>query len=156
RISKDVRLHRDEVLFVPEAEFWTLMGSKTRRTRIGYDRAQNTELGRAMIERTGATAVALERPIGPMKAKKNRAELAVMTEAFARADQVVDRAVRWLCQEVAIKGRRITEADFANEVQSLFESSKATGLSFRIISAAGKDGAIIHYSDPSNRRVVKK
>jgi Xaa-Pro aminopeptidase len=156
RVPKEIRVRRDEILFVPESELWTMIGKKTKRLRVGFDRSQNTELARLMIERTGAVATAIESPIGPMKAKKNRAELAAMTQAFARADLVVDRAVRWLCDEVAVKGRRVTEADFAEKVTAFFEASNATGLSFRIISAAGKNGAIIHYSDPSARRVVKK
>src|SRR5262249_47304663 len=87
--------------------------------------------------------------------RKNSAELAAMIAAFARADAVVDKAARWLCKEV-VANKRVTEADFAEMVNALFDASGATGLSFRIISAAGKNGAIIHYSDPSDRRVVKK
>jgi Xaa-Pro aminopeptidase len=90
-----------------------------------------------------------------MKAKKNAAELAAMTQAFARADRVVEQAVRWLCKEV-VASRRVSEADFAEKVTELFSNSRAVGLSFRIISAAGKNGAIIHYSDPSSRRIIKR
>jgi Xaa-Pro aminopeptidase len=156
RVPHEVRMARDEILFVPEPELWTLIGRKTKRTRIGYDKSGNTELGRIAIEQRGATAVPVESPIGPMKAKKNKAELEAMTAAFARADAVVDRAVHWLCHEVAAAGRRVTEADFASKVDELFKESSATGLSFRIISAAGKNGHIIHYSDPSARRVVRR
>lgn len=155
RVPSSVRVERDDVLFVPEPELWASMGKKAKRTRIAYDPSGNTEHARICIEKTGATATPIESPIGPMKAKKNKAELASMTEAFARADLVVDRAVRFLCNEV-VAGQKITEADFADKVSELFQESGATGLSFRIISAAGKNGAIIHYSDPSPRRVVKR
>jgi Xaa-Pro aminopeptidase len=155
RVPSSVRVERDGVLFVPEAELWASIGKKAKRTRVAFDPSGNTEQGRLAIEKAGATAVSVESPVGPMKAKKNKAELASMTEAFARADQVVDRAVHFLCGEV-VAGRRVTEADFADKVNALFEASGASGLSFRIISAAGKNGAIIHYSDPSPRRVVTR
>jgi Xaa-Pro aminopeptidase len=155
RISGAIRKVRDGLMFVPEAELWASMGKKAKRLRIGYDPGSNTEYGLLQIQKTGATPVPLASPLGPMKARKNSAELASMTAAFARADLVVDRAVRFLSTEV-VAGKKVTEADFADKVTELFSDSGAVGLSFRVISAAGKNGAIIHYSDPSPRRVVKR
>lgn len=155
RVPAAVRVARDDVLFVPEAELWASIGKKAKRRRVGYDPGGNTEQARLAIEATGAKAISIESPVGPMKAKKNKAELASMTAAFARADLVVDRAVRFLCNGI-VAGQKISEADFASKVKELFEESGATGLSFSIISAAGKNGAIIHYSDPSPKRFVKR
>jgi len=172
RVDQSVRAARPSVLFVPEAELWSSLGKKSGRParyrrdepafgrdrfapRIGYDPAHNTELLRRQIEKSGAEAVAVESPIGPQKALKTPEELKVMCAAFARADRVVDEAVRWLCGAVLSKVR-VTEADFAERVKELFLESGATGLSFRVISAAGKNGAIIHYSDPNPRRVIKR
>jgi Xaa-Pro aminopeptidase len=156
KVESAVRVARDKILFVPEAEFWTLMGKKSKRRRIAYDPSNNTEQGRLAIEKTGAEAVAVSTPIAPMKAKKNKAELAAMMSAFARADAVVTAASEWLCDQVAAKKKRVTEYDFAQKVSALFTEAGATGLSFKIISAAGKNGAIIHYSDPSESRTIKK
>jgi Xaa-Pro aminopeptidase len=89
-----------------------------------------------------------------MKAKKTSAELAHMIHAFERADGVVSRAQRWLCREVG-RGNRITEVDFADKVYQLFKRSGASGLSFKVISAAGQNGAVIHYSIPSPDRVIQ-
>ncbi|MCC7386704.1 MAG: M24 family metallopeptidase [Deltaproteobacteria bacterium] len=155
RVPNEVRLRRDSILFVPEAELWTLIGKKTKRERVGFDPHHNTEHARSQIEKTGATAVSVESPIGPLKAKKNPAELQVMIAAFARADEVVSEAQRWLCEAVLAK-QRVTEADFAAKVHELFEASGAVGLSFKVISAAGKNGAIIHYSEPDPKRVIKR
>jgi Xaa-Pro aminopeptidase len=155
RVPNDVRKKREAVLFVPEAELWTLIGKKTKRQNIGYDPHHNTELGRSQIEKTDARAVSIDSPIGPMKAKKNKAELEVMIAAFARADAVVDEAQKWLC-DMVLSNRKVTEADFAAKVQELFEASGAVGLSFKVISAAGKNGAIIHYSEPSPKRQIKR
>ncbi len=154
-VPSDVRVRREHVMFVPEAELWGLIGKKAKRKRVGYDRSQNSELGRERIEDTGAKAVLVTSPIGPMKATKNKAEITAMTAAFARADLVVDQAQRWLCDRV-VAGERVTESAFADKVSELFTASGAVGLSFRIISAAGKNGAIIHYSDPSHRRAIKR
>ncbi len=152
RVDKQVRTARPSVRFVPEAELWSSLGKKSR---VGYDPAHNTELLRRQIEKSGALAVPVESPLGPLKALKTPAELKVMCAAFARADRVVDEALRWLSGAVLAKVR-VTEADFAERVKELFLESGATGLSFRVISAAGKNGAIIHYSDPSPKRVIKR
>lgn len=156
KVESAVRVARDQILFVPEAEFWTLMGKKAKRKRIAYDPGNNTEQGRLAIEKTGADAIAVSSPISPMKAKKNKAELNAMQEAFRRADAVVSKAAAWLCDEVAKKKKKVTEYDFSVKVEELFREAGAVGLSFKIISAAGKNGAIIHYSDPSKSRVIKK
>jgi Xaa-Pro aminopeptidase len=152
-VPQDVRVSRPSIMFVPEAELWTLIGKKARRRRVGYDRQLNTVLGRSQIEATGAEAVPLDSPIGPLKAKKNPAELAAMTAAFARADAVIDRAIHWLQSEV-LSGKKVSEKDFADKVTEEFLASGATGLSFKVISAAGKNGAVIHYSHPNPRRKI--
>lgn len=151
-VSPALAAARPSLRFVPEAELWSSLGACGR---VGFDPHHNTELGRHLIGAAGATAVAVESPIGAMKARKHPAELRSMTEAFARADEVVSEAQRWLCAEVLAK-RKVTEADFAERVRALFLASGAVGLSFKVISAAGKNGAIIHYSDPSPTRVIKK
>ncbi len=155
KVPHEIRIARERVLFVPEAELWTLMGKKAKRKRIAFDPAYNTEQARAAIEKTGAEPISVSSPIGPMKAKKNKAEMRSMQDAFARADRVMTSAIEWLCKRV-VKGERTTEADFATRVFELFTEQGAVGLSFKVIAAAGKNGAIIHYSDPSPRRVIKR
>lgn len=151
-IAEAIVRARPALRFVTEAELWSRLGD---HAKVGFDPHHNTELGRHAIEAAGAQPVQVESPVGPMKAKKHAAEQRSMVEAFARADQVVDEAQRWLCKEV-LAGTKVTEADFADRVRALFTASGAVGLSFKVISAAGKNGAIIHYSDPSASRVIKK
>lgn len=143
---------RPALRFVSEAELWAGL---ERHPRIGFDPHHNSELGRHAIEAAGAAPISVESPVGPMKARKHAAEQRSMAEAFARADAVVDEAQRWLCKTV-LAGNEVTEADFADRVRALFTASGAVGLSFKVISAAGKNGAIIHYSDPSPARVIEK
>jgi Xaa-Pro aminopeptidase len=72
-----------------------------------------------------------------------------MAHAFARADEVVQRAQRFVHHEVT-EGRRVTEAEVARQVKALFLESGAWGLSFQVIAAAGAHGAVIHYSNPDD------
>ncbi|MBI2376624.1 MAG: M24 family metallopeptidase [Deltaproteobacteria bacterium] len=156
RDAGDAAKARSDLVFTTEADLYARMGRGRRKlSRVGVDRSQNTRAAILAIEATGATAVEVSSPIGPMKARKNPAELRVMVAAFARADLVVDQATRWLCDAV-VAGRRVSEAVFADKVHELFTASGATGLSFRVISAAGKNGAIIHYSEPSPRRFIRR
>lgn len=150
-----LRVARDAILFMPESELWTLIGHRTKRKRVAYDPSGTTLQAKSRIEKSGAEAVPITTPIAAMKSKKNRAELAAMAEAFRRADQVVAKAIRWLCDQIKT-GNRVTEWDFSQCVESFFMDAGANALSFKIISAAGKNGAIIHYSDPSKRRVIKR
>ena len=153
RVPNAVRKGRDDILFVPEAELWTLMGSKAKRKIVALDPTENTVQARLQIEQTGATVVLAEGPVGPLTAKKNPAELRVMQEAFHRADHAVAEAIAWANREVAA-GKKVTERTFADQVQARFTAHGAVGLSFAIISAAGKNGAIIHYSQPNPRRAL--
>ena len=160
QVPDAIRKARPDVDFVSESKLWRAIG-KTGKTskkggfeRVGYDPDDNTEHARALIERRKGTAVPVSSPVGPMKAYKTAAELDSMKDAFRRADQVVDTVIRWANTEVR-SGRRVTEKSFADRVMQTFVAHGAVGLSFKVISAAGKNGAIIHYSDPSPRRALK-
>lgn len=154
-VPNAVRVARDDVLFMPEAELFTLVGKKAKRKKVLLDPSQNTERVRAQVEATGASIVLGPTPVSAMKAAKNAGEQACMQDAFRRADTVVAEAIKWACTEV-VAGRRVTERSFADKVTERFEAHGAVGLSFSIISAAGKNGAIVHYSDPSPRRALKR
>jgi Xaa-Pro aminopeptidase len=52
------------------------------------------------------------------------------------------------------KNHPVTEADVARETEARFRASGAFGLSFKVISAAGKNGAVIHYSTPDEKRRI--
>jgi len=97
--------------------------------------------------------VEVELPLARMKAKKSEAEIEVMTSAFRRADRVVDGAIAWACRAVEV-GERVTEADFAARVERRFAEEGAFGQSFATISAAGANGAIIHYAVPDPERAL--
>lgn len=140
------------VEFTSEDAVWAQV---KKGMRIGYDPRTTSARSRDRIAQSGAEAVSIESPVGPMKAKKGPRELKAMVAAFAKADKVVSQAADWLCSEVS-KRNKVSELDFANKVEALFTASGATGLSFKVISAAGRNGATIHYSHPNPRRIIKQ
>jgi Xaa-Pro aminopeptidase len=140
------------VEFVEEDGAWAQV---KKGMRVGFDPRTVSARSRDRIVQAGAEAVSVESPVGPMKAKKGPRELKAMVAAFAKADKVVSTAADWLCTEVA-KRNKVSEADFAEKVEALFTASGATGLSFKVISAAGRNGATIHYSHPNPRRLIKQ
>jgi Xaa-Pro aminopeptidase len=103
----------------------------------------------------GAQMVELKSPIPAMRAQKTEAELAHMRSAFHRADATVEKLVAWVNKKVDA-GARITESDVDKKIRALFAKSGATGLSFRPICAAGKNGAVIHYGTPDAKKAIKK
>lgn len=123
--------------------------------KAAYDGATTTDRNRELLVKAGFAVTPLTNPLTEMKAKKTPEELTRMVEAFKTADDVVSKCTAWLCRAVE-KGERVTEADFAHHVEKTFKKSGATGLSFKVISAAGANGAIVHYSTPDPERVIQK
>ena len=131
-----------------------LAAALPKGARIGVD--PNTTphaLAQALID-NGAVLVEVASPYAVLRTKKTAAELAHMQAAFKRADAVVDDVQKWLAQQLK-KNRPVTELDVATETERRFRESGAFGLSFKVISAAGMNGAVIHYSTPSAERLVK-
>lgn len=123
--------------------------------KLGFDPSSTPEAVRASLAAAGATMVSVESPFPKLRAKKTPEELRHMAESFRRADEVVSKVATWLSSRVSA-GERVTEADVARKVEELFAKSGAFGLSFKVISAAGKNGAVIHHSIPDDARPIEK
>ncbi len=122
--------------------------------RLGVDPATTPHaVAQAFVDK-GAVLVEMQSPFAVARTKKTAAELTHMSEAFARADAVVDEVQRFVARAIK-KGAPVTEADVARETEARFRASGAFGLSFKVISAAGKNGAVIHYSTPDEQRRLK-
>lgn len=117
--------------------------------RLGFDASMTPEATRAALERTGCVLAKAQSPFALARTQKTPAELEHMVAAFERADAVVSRVKSWLCASVS-RGEKVTEAMVAEKTAALFKRSGAFGLSFKVISAAGRNGAIIHYSTPDD------
>ncbi len=141
--------------FIEEKDWLSHLKGNGASIRVGFDPHSTTAWTRAALKGAGTTPVETESPLTRMKSKKTPQELRHMILSFERADQVVQQAQLWLCRQVE-KGKKVSEADFADRVEHLFGRSGAWGLSFKVISAAGKNGAIIHYSNPDSKRFIKE
>ncbi len=153
RIPADVLAARAPALRLVDPGDWS--AALPQGGRVGYDPDGVTADVVQAIRARGATPVPVPSPLGALKAKKNEAELKAMRAAFAKADAVVEAAQAYVHRRVDA-GEPVTEADLAAEVERLFRASGATGLSFKVIAAAGKNGAIIHYGTPDPERVIRE
>ncbi len=136
------------VRFVGEQGLSAVVAAKGG-VKLGFDPAATPESVRAALAASGAVLVPVESPFPKLRAKKTGEELRHMAHAFRRADEVVDALQTWLSTSVS-GGERVTEAMVAQKTADLFAASGAFGLSFKVISAAGKNGAVIHYSTPDD------
>lgn len=125
-----------------------------RALRLGYDGRGTPAHLVATLKARGVELVDVESPFALARTKKTAAELAHLSDAFARADRVHAQVKSWLCSAVA-KGDSVTEADVCQQTEQLFLASGARGLSFQVLAAAGKHGAIIHYSHPDQRTPIR-
>lgn len=125
-----------------------------QRPRIGFDARATPAAIVQRLRAAGAELVEVESPYATARTRKTASELAHMVAAFERADSVVSRVQREVNRAIAA-GTRVTEADVARLTEERFLESGAFGLSFKVISAAGKNGAVIHYGTPDERRRLK-
>lgn len=152
-ISDEIRKARPDIQFVSEEALWAKLGQRGAR-RVGLDVDNNTMAAQLQVEASGAELVPVAAPLQPIRARKTPEELASMQDAFRKADEVVEAVIAWTQARVDA-GERVTEAAFAEEVERRFFEAGATGLSFNVIAAAGKNGAHIHYGTPNPRRALK-
>jgi Xaa-Pro aminopeptidase len=144
----------DAVELMSEQELWARIEAASF-DRVGFDPARTTCAVRAALEARGIRATPVDLPLAHMKAVKTDAEIGVMQEAFRRADRAVRRTIQWACDTVDRDGV-VTEASFADQIERNFAAEGALGQSFRTISAAGPNGAIIHYGTPSPERALRR
>ncbi len=141
--------------FVDMEKWEEILSGFNKNESAGLDPSTGTEAVRLKLTSLGIPYRFLPSPIGKMKASKTPEELRHMIHSFQRADQDVHKAKNWLCKKIT-SGEPVTEALFSEKVAKLFKQSGAFSLSFHIISAAGRNGAIIHYSKPDPNRVILK
>ncbi len=137
--------------FVEEASWVEALPAGARR--VGFDGGTTTEAVRQAIAASGAEPVSLTSPLRHRKSLKNEAELQHMIHGFRRADKAIWATQSWLHRRID-KGEATTELDLAKEMERRFKRSGGRGLSFEVISAAGANGAVIHYSDPDGEKPI--
>lgn len=154
KVPDTVRTARPRIRFVKENELTNTVAALGPGATIAVDATGTTVAMKQALEATGARVITRPSPLVTMKAKKTPEELNVMQQAFRKADRVVHHAQRWLIEQVCA-GAKITEADFAQQVERMFLESGAVGLSFQVISACGENAAQAHHP-PDPERVIHR
>lgn len=126
-----------------------------RALRLGFDGRGTPAHVVSSLKARGVELVDVESPYAAARTRKTKAELEHMVSAFARADEVHAKVKSWLCAAVS-KGGKITEVEVCQKTEKLFGKSGAVGLSFQVLAAAGKHGAIIHYSHPDGVEPIRE
>jgi len=107
------------------------------------------------LEQSGGIVVHGEDPCALPRACKNAVEVAGMRTAHVRDGAALTRFLCWLDREAP--NGDLTELDAAHHLQSCREAGDLIqDLSFRTISGAGANGAIVHYTvtPETNRKLV--
>lgn len=155
-VTDAVRAARPSVRFVDDdalAALLASLGADGRKVRVALDPASVSAGLRDRVAALGVDVLAVTSPVVAAKAKKTPPELAAMKRALGRADGVVAAAQAWLTDRVS-RGERVTESGFAAQVERMFRAAGAVGLSFRVISAFGVNGASVHHP-PSDEAVIR-
>jgi Xaa-Pro aminopeptidase len=107
------------------------------------------------LEQSGGVVVHGEDPCALPRACKNAVEVAGMHAAHVRDGVALTRFLSWLDEEAPLGN--LTELDAARYLQSCREAGDLIqDLSFRTISGAGSNGAIVHYTvtPETNRKLI--
>ncbi len=88
------------------------------------------------------------------RARKTKEEMSTIREAFQRSSRAIAKTLRWGKKES--QQRQVSEMDLANHLYQSYANEGAVALSFKTISGAGPNSAIIHYSNPSKTTYFEK
>jgi Xaa-Pro aminopeptidase len=122
--------------------------------RVLVDPAGTAALVFERLDRSGAQIVRADDPCQLPKACKNSVEIEGTRAAHRRDGAALTRFLAWLAAEAPKGG--LTEIAAADRLRALrFEGERITDLSFRTISGAGPNGAVVHYSvTPESSRTL--
>ena len=88
------------------------------------------------------------------RVRKTPEEMASIRKAFVHSSKAIALTLRW-GKEQSQKGK-ISEVDLADYLYQSYEAEGAVALSFKTISGAGPNSAIIHYRTPSQQKFFEK
>ena len=147
----------DGITMIPQGELLHALHKRLHGAsgRMGFDPRTAPQAAVAALQDAGLTPVSVHSPVDGLKARKTPAELAHMRDCFARADGVAHRVQQWLCNQIA-QNKHVTERDVGDMVWQQFRQSGAVDLSFPPICAAGKHGAVVHYTQLDASEPIKQ
>jgi Xaa-Pro aminopeptidase len=132
-----------------------LSGIGKAKRAVRLDPAMCPEAIARIVADTGGKVLRGSDPIAPMKAVKNKTEIAGARSAQERDGAAVTRFLAWFDRE-ARRGD-LTEIAAVEALESFRrETGQLKDVSFPTISGAGSDGAIVHYrvSRKTNRAIA--
>ncbi len=88
------------------------------------------------------------------RARKTKEEMNSIREAFQKSSRAIAKTLRWGKKES--QQRQVSEVDLAKHLYQSYTNEGAVALSFKTISGAGPNSAIIHYSNPSTTTYFEK
>lgn len=84
------------------------------------------------------------------KSQKNDKEIAHIKDCFAATDRVMAKVDNFISST-----EKFTEEDLYNAVEKFFKEEGAVSLSFKPITASGKNTSLVHFTNPDKNKTVK-
>lgn len=159
RLPAEIKNNFDEnFIFCQENDFNNFIEKIAREEKVSsifYHPGTTTLAVFRKIEKLSEKIIEIkESYISGMKSLKNTQELQYISECYLKTDIIVSRTICWLNQNLE-NGLQISEKDLSDKVKSLFKEDRANGLSFEPITAAGRNTAYIHYTNPNPEKYIK-
>jgi Xaa-Pro aminopeptidase len=88
------------------------------------------------------------------RTRKTPQEMTSIRSSFIRSSHAIAKTLRWGKDES--QKRNLSEVDLANYLYESYGSEGAVALSFKTISGAGGNSAVVHYSTPSEKEYFSK
>lgn len=83
------------------------------------------------------------------RARKTTEEMNSIRSAFVRSSRAIAKTLRW--GKAESQASKVSEVALANHLYQNYSDEGAVALSFKTISGAGSNSAIVHYSTPSEK-----
>jgi Xaa-Pro aminopeptidase len=85
-----------------------------------------------------------------LRTRKTPEEMESIRRSFIRSSRAIARTLRF--GKAESQRRKLSEAELAGYLKESYAAEGAVALSFKTISGAGANSAIVHYSSPSNEQ----
>jgi len=145
----------EEVTIVPREQLGeTLDQMGLSNQSVSLESATTPDWIYSRLEEAGANIITGTDPCQAPKAAKSAVEIEGSRAAHKRDGVSLSKFLCWLSETAPAGG--VTEISAANKIDGLRHNNDlCTGLSFRTISGAGPNGAIVHYSvtESTNREL---
>src|SRR6185312_8289793 len=156
KLDNKVRHALEDIADVREPDALTHDLASLKGKTVRLDQASAADALARLISDNGGKVARGADPIAPMKAVKNRAEIAGSRAAHKRDGAAMARFLAWLDGQA--HGGKLTEIDAVAALESFRRDTGALkDISFPTIAGSGPNGAIVHYrvTTRSNRRIGK-